>query len=104
MKRTILADDLTNETSPDVTSVRFALEGVMYEIDLTAKNADALRKTLAKYTDAARRIGGRQASKPQGTRGHTAEIREWARSNGRTVPDRGRIPADVVDAWQASKE
>jgi hypothetical protein len=28
-----------------------------------------------------------------------AEIRAWARTNGIAVPDRGRLPADVHDAW-----
>lgn len=102
MKRTILVDDITGEANDDVTTARFALEGVMYEIDLTAKNLDSLRKTLSKYVTAARRVGGRQ-TKPTGTRGHTAEIRAWARDNGHTVPDRGRIPTDVVDAWQATQ-
>ena len=30
------------------------------------------------------------------------EIRDWARSNGYKVPDRGRIPADVREAFEAA--
>ncbi|MBR7513023.1 Lsr2 family protein, partial [Mycobacterium tuberculosis] len=29
-------------------------------------------------------------------------IREWARNNGYDVSDRGRIPADVADAYAAA--
>jgi hypothetical protein len=29
-----------------------------------------------------------------------AEVRAWARQNGHAVPDRGRIPAPVLDAWR----
>ena len=31
-----------------------------------------------------------------------AEIREWARENGCEVPDRGRVPSDVRDAYEAA--
>ncbi|MFD8588046.1 histone-like nucleoid-structuring protein Lsr2 [Streptomyces sp. NPDC059637] len=30
-------------------------------------------------------------------------VREWARTHGYDVPDRGRIPADVIDAWRQSQ-
>ena len=32
----------------------------------------------------------------------TKAIREWARENGYDVSDRGRIPANVIDAYAAA--
>ena len=41
----------------------------------------------------------RRAAAPQAT---TAEIRAWARENGHRVSDRGRMPAEVVAAYEAA--
>ena len=54
---------------------------------------------------AARRSGGSRgsAAKRRTQVGTSArEIRDWARSNGHKVPDRGRIPADVREAFEAA--
>jgi Lsr2 len=69
-------------------TVSFALDGVSYEVDLSTKNAKVGRKTGA--------AGRRSQSGPS-----AAEIRDWARSNGYDVPDRGRIPAEIRDAFEA---
>ena len=87
-------------------TVSFALDGRSYEIDLNDKNAQALRDALARYVGAARRAGGGRgsASKRRTQVGTSArEIRDWARSNGHKVPDRGRIPADVREAFEAAQ-
>ena len=44
--QTLLIDDLDGGEAQ--TTVRFGLDGTEYEIDLSAKNADALRKALAR--------------------------------------------------------
>ena len=57
------------------------------------------------YVGAARRSGGGRgtAAKRRTQVGTSArEIRDWARSNGHKVPDRGRIPADVREAFEAA--
>ncbi|GGM46119.1 hypothetical protein GCM10012275_16400 [Longimycelium tulufanense] len=54
-----LVDDLDGSSSDDITTVEFALDGVSYEMDLTAANADRLRETLAPFVIAARRASGR---------------------------------------------
>ena len=60
-QRTIvqLTDDLDGKPIPDGKgeTIRFSLDRTDYEIDLTDKNAKALRDTLAKYVTAARRTG-----------------------------------------------
>src|SRR5690606_3562999 len=98
---TILTDDLDGEELPAGSrSTRFSLDGVQYEIDLSAANARVLADALAPYIAAARRVGGgRVASASRSRRGTGADaerlaaIRAWAQSNGYTVGDRGRIKA-----------
>ena len=85
----------------------FSLDGVSYEIDLSTKNAAAFRDALAQYVGTARKVGARPAAaapapRPPPSSGgdnRTAQIREWARSNGHQVNERGRIPATVVEAY-----
>lgn len=83
-------------------TVTFALDGQTYEIDLTNEKVDEMRAALSAYIAAARRAGRApaRAAKKSATGGTpAAEIRDWARSNGLDVPDRGRIPQDVRDAF-----
>ena len=99
-----LEDDLDGGDATE--TVAFGLDGRSYEIDLNDKNAKALRDALAKYVAAARRSGGRAAGRPRARAtqvGTSArEIRDWARSNGHKVPDRGRIPSEVREAFEAA--
>lgn len=103
-----LVDDLDGTASDDISTVTFALDGASYEIDLSADNADQLRDTLADFVTAARRTGGRikraagtpkSAARPAVDREQTKAIRNWARQNGFELADRGRIPGDVVAAF-----
>ncbi|MEJ7702835.1 MAG: Lsr2 family protein [Geodermatophilaceae bacterium] len=104
----ILVDDLDGGEADETLS--FGLDGSSYEIDLSSKNAAALRDAMASYVGAAHRIGrsGSRASGPRGKgpattdREQTQAIRAWARRNGHTVSDRGRIPATIVDAYHAA--
>lgn len=94
-------DDLTNEEFEEGKgeTVEYAFDGVKYEIDLTTKNATAFRKAFEKYVKVSReRKGTRKSGEPS----EATVIREWARANGHNVNDRGRIPEDVVNAYQAA--
>ena len=110
-------DDLDGSVGEDVSTVSFALDGVSYEIDLREANAAKLRNSLQDFVDSARRTGGRikrgatpaQApapvqAKPSDARSkeQTRAIREWAKKNGHDLADRGRIPANVIEAFEAS--
>jgi Lsr2 len=106
--QTLLIDDLDGGDAEG--TIRFALDGTEYEIDLSAKHADALRKALAPYLSAARRTPSSAARRParSGRRGasvgapdHTA-VREWAKSQGIEVKDRGRVPAELVVKFKAA--
>lgn len=101
-----LTDDLDQSTIPDGEgeTVAFGLDGTAYEIDLTDAHATKLRSVLNRYVEAARKTTGKSAStkKASGPKRDLNAIREWARSNGHSVADRGRISADVVDAYDAA--
>jgi hypothetical protein len=94
----LLVDDLDGSSEADET-VSFALDGVSYEIDLTAANAAKLRDALAPWTGHARRAGGRRSSGRPAGRKNVQAVREWARANGHKVSDRGRIPSEVQAAY-----
>jgi len=101
----ILEDDLDGGEATE--TVAFGLDGTSYEIDLSDANAAKLRDALAVYIGHGRKVSsraGRPARRSSSTtNGHSArEIRDWARSNGHDVPDRGRIPADVKAAFDAA--
>ncbi len=99
----VLVDDIDN-TDADET-VSFGLDGKNYDIDLNTKNATALREALAPYVGHARRAGGstrRTASRGASSRSSAGDIREWAKSNGFEVSERGRISSEVREAYAAS--
>jgi hypothetical protein len=112
-----LIDDLDGNEAAETVS--FALDGAQYEIDLSEDNAAALRDALATYIAHARRAGRngvrnangnssagtpnrRGRSSARADREQTAQIREWARSNGYKIGEKGRIPADILSAWESA--
>ena len=100
----ILVDDI--DGSEATQTVSFALDGTSYEIDLNDSNAAALRESLAGYVGHARKVtgGSRRTTsrKSAGGSGNTKDVREWARANGYDVSERGRVPADVQQAYDAA--
>ncbi len=98
----ILVDDLDGSDASE--TVLFGLDGATYEIDLNDKHAAALRDALAGYVGHGRKV---TTSKGRKTRATTSgpsarELRDWARSNGHQVSDRGRVPAEVREAFEAA--
>jgi hypothetical protein len=105
--QTLFIDDIDGSEAEG--TVRFALDGAEYEIDLNAKHAEALRKALARYVDAARRSSGGTTRRPARSGRRTAasglnttEVREWAKAQGIEVKDRGRVPAELVVRFRAA--
>ncbi|HWE90746.1 MAG TPA: Lsr2 family protein [Pseudonocardiaceae bacterium] len=103
-----LVDDLDGTEAEE--TVEFGLDGATYQIDLSDDNAERLRDALADYVDHARRSGGRKRAPGRPAAGRAPRtasadreqnqaIREWARKQGMPVSDRGRIPAEVLDAY-----
>ena len=104
--QTLFIDDLDGSEAEG--TVRFGLDGVEYEIDLSAEHARELRDALARYVGAARRATG-SARRPAraGRRGsaggpNPTEVREWAKEQGIEVKDRGRVPAELVVRFKAA--
>jgi hypothetical protein len=101
-----LLDDL--DGGPAEETVKFALDGTEYEIDLSNKHALDLRKALDSYLSAARRIGRMTSGSRRGAGRSSAEnrernqaIRDWAKAQGLEVSDRGRISQDLVEQYEA---
>jgi len=88
-----LVDDLDESVAEE--TVEFGIDGSTYEIDLSEGNASALRDTLADYVAHARRQSGRASVDREQNRA----VREWARKQGMTVSERGRIPSEVSEAY-----
>lgn len=104
----ILISDLSGDDITDGgESINFSYRGVDYAIDLTDKEAAGFDKSIAMYLEHATRVGGRRQVGGTG-RAKTdptqlKAMRDWARNNGYTVSDRGRISQEIQDAYHASR-
>lgn len=106
---TKLIDDLDGGEAQE--TVKFALDGHSYEIDLSSKNATKLRNALAPYLDSAKRLagragpsigraaGGRSRAGAVGDREQNQAIRAWAQRRGLEVAPRGRIKQEIVELY-----
>lgn len=97
-------DDL--DGSPAVETVKFALDGQEYEIDLSAGHAGELRAELGPYVSRARRKplpprrgngNGKRKRKP--SRPDLPEIRDYARARGHDIKERGQVPRRIVEEY-----
>ncbi len=97
----VLTDDL--DQSDAAETVTFGLDGSTYEIDLSEANAAALREALARYIAKGRRTSGgraKAARRRSGGSDSATEVRAWARAQGMTVSERGRVSAEVRAAYE----
>ena len=106
----ILVCDLHEGEVEGTETITFGLDGSSYEIDVCEAHGRELRDAYAPFVGAARRAGrgsgggqrrGR-GSRSGGGGNEVAQIREWARSNGHQVSERGRISATVRAAYDAA--
>jgi len=98
-----LVDDLDGSAAEE--TVRFAVGGAEYEIDLSRKNARAFRAGLEPFVEHGRKAGrgtSRRPARPSSARERSSDIRAWAKAEGITISDRGRIPASVVAQYEAA--
>lgn len=113
---TQLIDDLTGEAVEDGESIQFTWEEQRYEIDLGEKNAEAFKKIMKTYVDAAAEIqpeplvpAPRRTRASSGAKGagrskeELQAIRDWARAQGQEINDRGRIAQSVQDAYDEAQ-
>ena len=105
-----LIDDIDGGKAEE--SIRFSLDGIHYEIDLSKKNAAKLRGNLEPYVNAAQKLGrtpahrvatrGRGSASSRSDRGQNHAIREWAQREGLDVSPRGRISRSIIDQYEAA--
>ncbi len=98
-----LTDDLDGSEADE--TVRFGFRNVAYEVDLNAKHASDLEKAISKYLDAARKIGRTPRAttkRSSSAKSDAGSIREWAKANGFVVSDRGRVSAEIREAYEAA--
>ena len=96
-----LEDDL--DGGPADETVGFEVGGTAYEIDLSKKNAAAFRKQLAPFVEHARRVGeGQRRPRTSASQQRSGDIRAWANEQGIAVNGRGRIPASIVEQYDAA--
>ena len=99
----VLVDDIDQSDAEE--TVTFGLDGKEFAIDLNKKNARSLRDALAPYVAHARPVssrGGRRSASKAASGAAPSEIRAWARENGFDVPERGRVAAEVREAYAAA--
>lgn len=117
-RQIVFLDDL--DGSPDAESVTFAVRGVAYEIDLGPANRERFDKSLAEFIEHARKgeapvveTGARQSRRTVATgtqrkatpdREHAQAVRDWARGQGMEVAERGRIPSQVLGAYNEAHQ
>jgi hypothetical protein len=101
-----LVDDLTGDRADE--TVTFGIDGKWYEMDLSSNNAGVLRDIFGDYVQVARKVpaSGRPSrtasAAPRANREQMRAIREWAKSQGLQVSDRGRISQEIQDKFNAA--
>jgi hypothetical protein len=98
-----VTDDI--DGTSDARTVRFGLNGSLFEIDLSEKNKAKFERGIAKFIDSGRKVGrAAGAGKPgnRAARSDRAQIRAWAQKQGITISARGRISASVIEQYEAS--
>lgn len=101
-------DDMDNTPldEDDLNVIRFGYEGTEYILDLSDENAREFREIMEPYVRAARKVssvrgGGRRGEGATiGSRGNSREIREWAVAQGMKVANRGKIPIEILNAYE----
>jgi phosphoglycolate phosphatase-like HAD superfamily hydrolase len=102
---TQMIDDLDGTISDDVATVRFSVDGALYEMELSPENRAKLDAAVRPFAERAR-IGlhtpsGAPKNKRYKRQGTPAwKIREWAGENDIAVADRGRISQEIVAQYE----
>lgn len=100
-----LVDDVDGTEAAE--TIRYSLDGKSYEIDLSEANAEKFRKDLELWMSFSRKAVGagrpaRRSTLAPGAGRDLKAVREWAAANGHEVSSRGRIPANIVEAYEAA--
>jgi len=100
----VVNDDI--DGSPNAQTVTFGFDGVSYEIDLAENNRAKLTSDFAPYIGAARKVSRRRAHtaspRQPDSRVDRAAVRAWAKEQGLSVSERGRISAEIMQRYEAA--
>lgn len=103
-EKKVIESDLSGRL--DAERVTFGLGGTWYEIDLTDDERQALEKALDQYLAKGRKAAPeppqRRKMVPTTTPEERDKIREWGRENGFEFAEYGRIPKEVMAAYDAA--
>lgn len=81
-------------------TVAFSIDRASYEIDLTAAHAEELEEGLRPFIKVARKQKGHHPGNPAARSSSSLNnVRTWARKHGYTLSDRGRVPYEIMDAY-----
>jgi hypothetical protein len=101
-----LIDDL--DGSEAEVTVTFGYQGQEYEIDLNNTHAAEMRDKLGSYAAHARRVRaqrtGHAPARTAASRQYSAEMRAWANEHGFAIKERGRVPVEVVQAYDEARQ
>ncbi len=95
-----LEDDLTG--GPADETVRFGLDGLHYEVDLSTRHANEFRRKLAPFVEHARRVRAQQSrvrARTAASRERSRQIRAWAERQGFSVAEHGRLPGSIIHEY-----
>ena len=109
----VLTCDLDDQDTAAAETVVFAYDGQTYEFELCPAHLDEFRAVMQRYAKSARPVASAGRRRPGrggsarpahqgGNPSELAAIREWARSHGYDVSDRGRISSAVREAFDAA--
>jgi len=98
----LLEDDLDGSEAAE--TITFGLDGSTYEIDLSEDHALTFRAAFIPFAAAARTVktAPPRKTRVRNTRPDTAAIREWAKTQGMPVNEKGRIPASIIAEYEAA--
>jgi hypothetical protein len=112
----LLTCDFDEDDTPAVDTVSFAYNGATYAFEACQAHLDDFHAVMDGFVARARREGpaprgGRSVSAPSASarpgktpagsgREDLSAVRAWARAQGYQVSDRGRIPAQIRDAYE----
>ncbi len=97
--KVVLVDDIDGGEATETVS--FSLDGISYEIDLSADHAVEMRGSFEHWTSVARKVSTKRGTTraAAGRRDDVAKIRAWAKDNGFDISERGRISTEVREAY-----
>lgn len=129
---TVVCDLPHDGETEGTQTISFAVGASEYEIDACGDHCQDFDDAIAVYLDHARRVRGEparrrspraarqqppppralfsapapgpraQPARSLADRNQTAQIREWARSRGYKISDRGRIPASIAAEYHGA--